>query len=75
MRSLIDIIDFSVEEIEELCTVACDIIAHPENYREACKYKTLATLFFEPSTRTRLSFEAAMLELGGRSVILLCQQR
>ena len=65
MRSLIDIIDFSVEEIDELCRTACDIIAHPENYREACKYKTLATLFFEPSTRTRLSFEAAMLELGG----------
>ena len=66
MRNLIDIMDLSVEEIDELVAVACDIIEHPENYREACKYKTLATLFFEPSTRTRLSFEAAMLELGGR---------
>ena len=65
MKSLIDIIDLSVEEIEELCSTACDIIAHPEKYREACKYKTLATLFFEPSTRTRLSFESAMLSLGG----------
>ncbi len=65
MKSLIDIIDLSVAEIDELVGVACDIIAHPEKYREACKYKKLATLFFEPSTRTRLSFEAAMLELGG----------
>ncbi len=66
MRNLIDIMDLSVEEIDELVAVACDIIEHPENYREVCKYKTLGTLFFEPSTRTRLSFEAAMLELGGR---------
>ena len=65
MRSLIDITDFSVEEIDEMIAVAKDIIARPEAYREACKYKKLATLFFEPSTRTRLSFEAAMLELGG----------
>ncbi len=65
MRSLIDIVDFSVEELQELLDTACDIIAHPEKYRESCKYKKLATLFFEPSTRTRLSFEAAMLELGG----------
>ncbi|MBQ1685501.1 MAG: aspartate carbamoyltransferase [Clostridia bacterium] len=66
MRNLIDILDLSVEEIDELIAVGNDIIDHPEKYREACKYKTLATLFFEPSTRTRLSFEAAMLELGGR---------
>lgn len=66
MRNLIDIMDLSVEEIDELVAVGNDIIDHPENYHEACKYKTLATLFFEPSTRTRLSFEAAMLELGGR---------
>ena len=66
MKNLIDILDLSVEEIDQMITVANDIIEHPENYREACKYKTLATLFFEPSTRTRLSFEAAMLELGGR---------
>ena len=65
MRSLISILDFSVEELDALVTTAKDIIAHPENYREKCRYKKLATLFFEPSTRTRLSFEAAMLELGG----------
>lgn len=65
MRSLIDIVDFSVQELQELLDTACDIIAHPEKYRESCRYKKLATLFFEPSTRTRLSFEAAMLELGG----------
>jgi aspartate carbamoyltransferase catalytic subunit len=65
MRSLIDIMDLSVEEIDELVATACDIVDHPEKYREKCKYKKLATLFFEPSTRTRLSFEAAMMELGG----------
>ena len=65
MRSLISILDFSVEELDSLVATAKDIIAHPENYREKCRYKKLATLFFEPSTRTRLSFEAAMLELGG----------
>lgn len=65
MRSLIDIFDLSVEEIEELIDTANDIIANPQKYAECCKGKKLATLFFEPSTRTRLSFEAAMLELGG----------
>ena len=65
MRHLIDILDLSTEEITELLDQADEIIAHPEDYRERCKYKKLATLFFEPSTRTRLSFEAAMLELGG----------
>ena len=65
MKSLIDILDFSVEELDELIKCAEDIIANPEKYSEACKGKKLATLFFEPSTRTRLSFEAAMLELGG----------
>lgn len=65
MRSLIDILDFSVEELDELLQTANDIIDHPEAYCEKCKGKKLATLFFEPSTRTRLSFEAAMLELGG----------
>ena len=65
MRSLIDIPDFSVAEIDALIATACDIMDHPDNYAEACKRKKLATLFFEPSTRTRLSFEAAMLELGG----------
>lgn len=65
MRSLIDIIDLSVEEIDSLITTANDIIANPDKYCEKCNRKKLATLFFEPSTRTRLSFEAAMLELGG----------
>ena len=65
MKHLIDIKELSVEEIDELIKVAKDIIAHPENYQEKCKYKKLATLFFEPSTRTRLSFEAAMMDLGG----------
>ncbi len=65
MRSLIDILDFTTEEIDELIVCANDIIANPEKYAEKCKGKKLATLFFEPSTRTRLSFEAAMLELGG----------
>lgn len=65
MRSLIDIMDLDVSEIDELIQTANDIIENPEKYREKCKYKKLATLFFEPSTRTRLSFEAAMMELGG----------
>lgn len=65
MRSLIDIVDLTVEEIDELIATANDIIANPDKYAEKCKRKKLATLFFEPSTRTRLSFEAAMLELGG----------
>ena len=65
MRSLIDILDFTTEEIDELLSVANDIIANPAKYSEICKGKKLATLFFEPSTRTRLSFEAAMYELGG----------
>ena len=68
MRSLIDILDFSTEELDELISVAEDIIAHPEAYWDKCAHKKLATLFFEPSTRTRLSFEAAMLELGGSVV-------
>ena len=65
MRSLLDIVDLSVAEIDELIATANDIIANPDKYAEKCKRKKLATLFFEPSTRTRLSFEAAMLELGG----------
>ena len=65
MRSIIDILDLSVEELDELIATANDIIANPDAYADACKRKKLATLFFEPSTRTRLSFEAAMLELGG----------
>lgn len=65
MRSLIDITDFSVAELDELLRVACDISNYPENYAQSCRGKKLATLFYEPSTRTRLSFEAAMLELGG----------
>ena len=65
MRSLIDILELTTAEIDELVAVAEDIIANPEKYRDSCRYKKLATLFFEPSTRTRLSFEAAMYELGG----------
>ena len=65
MRSLIDIVDFSVEELQQLLDTACDITENPDKYADSCKRKKLATLFFEPSTRTRLSFEAAMLELGG----------
>ena len=68
MRSLIDIVDFSVEELDSLIQTACDISENPEKYSDACKGKKLATLFFEPSTRTRLSFEAAMLELGGNVI-------
>lgn len=68
MRSVIDILDLSTSEIEELIAVACDIIANPDKYAEKCKRKKLATLFFEPSTRTRLSFEAAMYELGGNVI-------
>ena len=65
MRSLIDILDFSIEEINELINTANDIIANPKDYADKCRGKKLATLFYEPSTRTRLSLEAAMLELGG----------
>ena len=65
MRSVIDIVDLSVEEINGLISTAEDMIANPADYAEKCKGKKLATLFFEPSTRTRLSFEAAMLEMGG----------
>ena len=64
-RNLIDIVDLSVEEIEQLIAVAEDIIENPVKYQDACAHKQLATLFFEPSTRTRLSFESAMLSLGG----------
>ncbi len=65
MRHLIDPMDLSVKEMDDLLDLADDIIAHKEKYQDVCRRKKLATLFFEPSTRTRLSFEAAMLELGG----------
>ena len=65
MRSLIDIRELSIDEIDELVKVANDIIDNPAKYSEKCRGKILATLFFEPSTRTRLSFESAMLNLGG----------
>ncbi len=65
MRSVIDILDLTTEELDALIETANDIIANPAKYSEKCKGKKLATLFFEPSTRTRLSFEAAMYELGG----------
>ncbi|HCA21230.1 MAG: aspartate carbamoyltransferase [Butyrivibrio sp.] len=65
MRHLIDPIDISVKELDKLLNLSLDIIAHKDKYSERCKGKKIATLFYEPSTRTRLSFEAAMLELGG----------
>ena len=68
MRHLIGIEDLSVEEIEGLLNTAEDIIANPEKYSEKCKGKKIATLFYEPSTRTRLSFESAMIELGGNAI-------
>ena len=66
MRNVINILDLSVEEIADLIRVANDIMENPDKYNEVCKHKILATLFFEPSTRTRLSFESAMLSLGGQ---------
>lgn len=66
MRSIIDISDLTVAEIDSLIATAQDIIQNPEKYAQVCSGKKLATLFFEPSTRTRLSFEAAMYELGGQ---------
>ncbi len=68
MRNLISILDFSAQELNELVQVAEDIIANPAKYADKCRGKKLATLFFEPSTRTRLSFEAAMYELGGNVI-------
>lgn len=65
MKHLIDPMDLSVEDIDGLLNLADDISKNPEKYQDVCRHKKLATLFFEPSTRTRLSFEAAMLELGG----------
>ena len=68
MRSVIDIVDLSTEEIDELIKTALDILKNPTAYSQKCKGKILATLFFEPSTRTRLSFETAMLRLGGQVI-------
>ncbi len=65
IRNLINITDLSLEEIDQLINVADDIVANHKDYENICAHKKLATLFFEPSTRTRLSFESAMLELGG----------
>ena len=65
MRNLMNITDLTLEEIDELIATAEDIIANPTKYQDACNHKLLAALFFEPSTRTRLSFEAAMQRLGG----------
>ena len=66
MRNLINILDLSVEEINGLVRLASDIMARPEIYAESCKGKILGSLFFEPSTRTRLSFTSAMMSLGGQ---------
>ena len=68
MKNLIDIMQMSTDELQELIDRALDIIANPAKYAESCRGKKLATLFFEPSTRTRLSFEAAMYELGGNVI-------
>ena len=68
MRSVIDVLDLTTTEIDELIAVAKDIIANPVKYSEKCKGKKIATLFYEPSTRTRLSFESAMIELGGSAI-------
>ncbi|MBQ5412264.1 MAG: aspartate carbamoyltransferase [Oscillospiraceae bacterium] len=68
MRSIIDILDLSTEELDELIATALDIIDHPRKYSHICDGLKLATLFFEPSTRTRMSFEAAMYELGGHVI-------
>lgn len=68
IESVLSILDLSVEEIDTLVSIAEDIIEHPQNYAHRCAGKKLATLFFEPSTRTRLSFEAAMYELGGNVI-------
>ena len=68
MKNLMNITDLTVEEIDEILAVAEDIIANPVKYQDACRHKLLATLFFEPSTRTRLSFESAMHRLGGSVV-------
>ena len=68
MKNLIDIMQMSTEELQELINRALDIIDNPAKYAQACRGKKLATLFFEPSTRTRLSFEAAMYELGGNVI-------
>ncbi len=68
MKSVVDILDLSVAEVDELLATAEDIIENPAKYAAACRGKKLATLFFEPSTRTRLSFEAAMYELGGNVI-------
>ena len=65
-RNILDITDLSVQELNELVATAEDIIANPVKYQDVCAHKQLATLFFEPSTRTRLSFESAMLSLGGQ---------
>ncbi len=64
MKNLIEINDLTVKEIDELIKVAKDIMQNPDNYSEKCKHKKLATLFFEPSTRTRLSFASALLSCG-----------
>ncbi len=68
MRHLISPLDFSVEELDELMNVALDISKNPKKYAEVCHGKKIATLFYEPSTRTRLSFEAAMMNLGGNAL-------
>ena len=71
MRHLMSPLDFSVEELEKLLNLADDIGKNPKKYAHTCDDKRLATLFYEPSTRTRLSFEAAMMNLGGKALVFL----
>ena len=73
MRHLMSPLDFTVEEIDKLLDLASDIEAHPDKYAHACEGKKLATLFYEPSTRTRLSHEAAMLNLRQRTWLFFCR--
>ena len=73
MRHLIDPLDFTVEETQDLLSLANRIAADPSKYQDVCTHKKLATLFYEPSTRTRLSFEAAMLNQGGSVLGFSCE--
>ncbi|MBQ6537305.1 MAG: aspartate carbamoyltransferase, partial [Eubacterium sp.] len=66
MRHLMNVLDLSVNELDELLKLAGEIYEHPDDYKDVCSRKKLATCFYEPSTRTRLSFESAMLNLGGQ---------
>ena len=74
MRHCMSPLDFTVEELDHMMDLASDIEKNPDRYSHVCDGKKIATLFYEPSTRTRLSFETAMLNLGGRVMGLSCAQ-